>query len=47
MNGMAELMDTVAVIRNDRTMVPVRFVSEFLGAVVDWDEDSLTVVIAK
>jgi hypothetical protein len=46
-NGMAELMDTVAVIRNDRTMVPVRFVSEFLGAVVDWDEDSLTVVIAK
>jgi uncharacterized protein YbbC (DUF1343 family) len=36
-NGQARAMDTVAVIRNSRTMVPVRFVSEFLGAQVDWD----------
>jgi aromatic ring-cleaving dioxygenase len=29
-------LDTAPVIYNDRTMVPLRFVSEGLGAVVDW-----------
>jgi hypothetical protein len=30
-------MDVPAQIINDRTMVPLRFVSEFFGAVVNWD----------
>ncbi|MGI6642909.1 MAG: exo-beta-N-acetylmuramidase NamZ domain-containing protein [Bacillota bacterium] len=36
-NGEARTMDTVPVIRNDRTMVPMRFVAEFLNAQVGWD----------
>ena len=31
-------VDTAPVIVNDRTLVPVRFVSQWLGAVVRWDE---------
>ncbi|MBO8172434.1 MAG: copper amine oxidase N-terminal domain-containing protein [Bacillaceae bacterium] len=30
-------MDTAAIINEDRTFVPVRFVSEALGAKVEWD----------
>ena len=33
------------VILNDRTLVPVRFVSETLGASVDWNGDTKTVII--
>lgn len=36
-NGVPGHMDTTAVIKQDRTMVPLRFVSEYLGATVDWD----------
>lgn len=36
-NGEIKYMDTTAVITNSRTMVPVRFISEYLGAVVTWD----------
>ena len=32
-------MDTAPQIVNDRTMVPVRFVSQWLGAIVRWDDD--------
>lgn len=35
--GKRHKVDTVPVIKNSRTMVPVRFISEFLGAEVDWD----------
>ena len=38
-------MDTTAVISSGRTMVPVRFVSEALGAKVAWDKVTYTVVI--
>ena len=31
------MLDTKAEIMNERTMVPLRFVSECLGAVVDWE----------
>ena len=31
--------------KNDRTMVPLRFISETLGADVDWDADTRTVYI--
>lgn len=37
--------DVPAVIKNDRTMVPVRFVSEALGANVIWEESTRTVII--
>jgi len=37
--------DTKAVLKDDRTMVPLRFVSEMLGAGVAWDEVNNTVVI--
>jgi len=44
-NGTQKEMDTVPVIQNDRTMVPVRFLSEFLGSLVDWDADDRTVIV--
>ena len=46
-NGVNEPMDTVAVLKSDRTMVPVRFVSQFLGATVDWDETSTTAIVTQ
>jgi len=45
-NGKNISMDTPAQIINGRTMVPVRFVSEALGAKVSWDEKNSTVIIA-
>jgi uncharacterized protein YbbC (DUF1343 family) len=44
-NGQIMKMDTNPVIKNSRTMVPVRYVSEYLGAFVDWDHDTKTVTI--
>ena len=38
-------MDTEALLKEDRTFVPVRFVSEGLGARVDWDSAVRTVYI--
>lgn len=38
---------TEAKIINDRTMVPLRFVSESFGAKVDWDENTRTVNITS
>ena len=31
----------------DRTLVPIRFVSEAMGAKVDWENDTQTAVIVK
>ncbi|MGE5543204.1 MAG: copper amine oxidase N-terminal domain-containing protein, partial [Bacillota bacterium] len=42
-NGTRKTMDTAPVIQRDRTMVPLRYVGEFLGASVDWDGASRTV----
>ena len=39
-NGQTKYMDTTAVITNSRTMVPVRFISEYLGAAVTWHDAS-------
>jgi hypothetical protein len=44
-NGEKNLMDTEALLKEDRTFVPVRFVSEGLGARVDWDSAVRTVYI--
>lgn len=40
-------LDVPAMLVNDRTMVPVRFISESLDADVGWDEETNTVVIIK
>lgn len=40
-------MDTAAVIVNDRTYAPVRYLAEFFGYTVDWDGKSRTVIINK
>lgn len=44
-NGKTVTFDTNAILQNDRTMVPVRFISETLGANVDWDQATKTVSI--
>jgi uncharacterized protein YbbC (DUF1343 family) len=36
-NGEERVMDTNPVIKNSRTMVPLRYVGEFMGAKVSWD----------
>jgi hypothetical protein len=38
-------MDTAAVIVNDRTYAPIRYLAEFFGRTVDWDGDTRTVII--
>jgi hypothetical protein len=44
-NGETKTLDVPAQIINNRTMVPVRFISESLGAKVYWAENSQTVTI--
>ena len=44
-NGKDVTLDVPAKLINDRTLVPVRFISESLGAKVDWDNDTQTVII--
>lgn len=40
-------LDAAPYIENSRTMVPIRFVSEALGADVQWDDKTRTVTIIK
>ena len=44
-NGKEIALDVPAQVVNDRTLVPVRFVSEALGAKVDWDDKNQAVLI--
>lgn len=44
-NGVEMIFDSKAIIQNDRTFVPLRFVSEALGAKVEWIDSTKTVVI--
>jgi tetratricopeptide (TPR) repeat protein len=44
-NGVNKTMQYAAEITNDRTYIPLRFVSENLGAEVNWDESTYTVFI--
>ena len=44
-NGEAKTLDAAPVIRNSRTMLPVRFVAENLGAEVAWDGATSTVTV--
>lgn len=44
-NGQRRIMDTSPVIKNNRTMLPVRYVGEYLGAGVNWNQDTRTVTV--
>jgi len=44
-NGQWKTFDTKPVVVNGRTMVPLRFISETLGAEVEWDNKTRTVYI--
>jgi len=44
-NNVEKKIDSPPVIINERTLVPARFVSEALGAIVEWDEARYTVNI--
>ena len=46
LNNIEKSLEQPATIVNDRTFVPLRFVSEALGAIVDWNEPNKTVNIA-
>ena len=46
-DGKTEKLDAAPFIENSRTLVPVRFVSEALGAKVEWDSNKNTVTVIK
>lgn len=46
-DGTTMKMDAKALIVNSRTMVPVRFVANAMGALVEWDPKTYTVIIAS
>jgi len=46
-NGKIQFLDTNATIRNDRLLVPLRFVAESLGHKVRWDNASRSVYITS
>ncbi len=40
-------LDSPAFIENDRTYTPIRFISERLGASIEWNEETQQVIITK
>ena len=46
-NGADVKMDVPAMIVNDRTLIPVRFVAESLSCGVNWDDQSRTVILTS
>ncbi|WP_018924351.1 NlpC/P60 family protein [Salsuginibacillus kocurii] len=46
-NGSSVTLDEPAQVVNERTMVPLRFIGETLGATVEWQSDTRTVVITQ
>lgn len=46
-NGEMIVMDTYGILKDCRTMVPIRFISELLGCTVLWDDNTSTVVITS
>ena len=45
--GEIKTNDVAPIIRNDRTMLPARFVAEAMGAVVEWDNNLRIITITK
>lgn len=46
-NEMPYTLDSPAFVENDRTYTPLRFISEQLGASVDWNEETQEVIITQ
>ena len=46
-NGKEVMLDSPAFIENDRTYTPIRFISEELGATVEWNQEAQTVTITQ
>ena len=46
-NGQTKTMDAAGYIDGNRTMVPIRFIAEGLGAKVDWDNQAKKVTITR
>lgn len=46
-NNEAAALDTAPIIINDRTFLPIRFIAESFGFIVEWDETNSTVTIIK
>ena len=46
-NSQAQTMDVPARLINDKTMIPIRFLSENLGYTVEWDEETNMAIITK
>ena len=42
-NGKNKPSDTAPIIRNNRTLIPVRMVTENLGYKVDWNKGQITI----
>jgi len=47
LNGVIMSFDTVGILKEDRTFVPIRFISELLNCKVEWVEETMTVVITS
>jgi len=45
LNGIQKSMDTAAFLKDERTFVPIRFISESLDVDVNWDQKSYTVIL--
>ena len=46
-NGVEKTYDSASEIINGRTLIPVRMVSDLLGAIVEWNENDKTIKISK
>ena len=47
LNGAANELDTTPAIINERTMLPIRFVSESFGFDVEWNDETQTITITR
>ncbi len=47
LNGQIMSFDSYGIIKEDRTFVPLRFISELLACTVDWAEETKTVIITS
>src|SRR5690606_750158 len=45
-NGVVHKMDVAPALEKERTLVPIRFVSEYLGLNVGWEETTRTVIVS-
>lgn len=47
LNGVKYAFDTIGILKDERTFVPLRFISELLNCKVDWIEETYTVAISS